>query len=95
MNESEMPKYKEKKRKKKGGEVHALKIKKVVAARPAGAPYNRRQIEVEEDGFAPVIVDHLFMAAKPKPGDYIVVGEDGAQSCMKGSEFEEKYKALG
>jgi len=92
MEDTMMPEYRTRAGKREA--VYALKIKKIMAARPAGAPYGRRMIEVEDIGFAPVEVSAEFMKMNPEPGGYYVVCQGGAKAYMTAKDFEKRYKAI-
>lgn len=93
----EMPRYKSHK------EVWALKIKEIV--RDSDADLARRRQDTgdripdgsillifEEDGYAPLRVDHAYRAKhEPKAGGYYVVYADGYKSWSPAEAFEEGY----
>jgi hypothetical protein len=79
---AEMPRYRSHKT------VHALKIAGISEPNSLGAV----TLEIADPGFAPVKVEGAVVSRYfPKPGDYLVVYEDGYQSISPAKAFEEGY----
>lgn len=81
--EREMPKYKCHK------EVWALKIRMVKQQDPHdGSAF----LEIEGDGYAPILVDKEYMDKhKPEAGGYYVVYKDGYKSFSPALAFDDGY----
>jgi hypothetical protein len=83
----ELPRYRSHK------EVCALKIKSI--GDPNEATDGSRLLTFEEEGYAPVCVNHDFMLRhRPEVGGYYVVYRDGYRSFSPAEAFEEGYTRM-